>query len=161
MIKLVINPLREITDTTLVYVPGDFSFNVIPLPRNAPGTLLFGTLELHVELTDYCIVYVWGYAPHLGWKPAVLNPPSSKRAALIVTGTEFQPGIGRELAAPGEKQGYVDINTGWVCLGNPSVQGEAIEFAPGCIADIKDGRLLTLWLHPKELPKNWSPGSTH
>lgn len=160
MTRFVIDPSKEITDTTLIYVPGDYAFNVDPFP-NVPGTLLFGMLEIHVDLKDYRVVYVWGYAPYVSWKPAVLTPPPSRRAALVVQDVRLEPGIARRLTAPGEKQGHVDINTGWVCLGDPNAQGEAVEFAPGCIAIIQDGQLLTLWLHPKELPKGWTPASTH
>src|SRR5260370_36844878 len=149
MTKLVVSSSGEITNGTLIYVPGDLAFNVTPLPANAHGTLLFSMLELRVDLTDYHIVYVWGYAPYLSWKPAILSPPSSQRAALVVVDTLLEPGIARELAAPGEKQGYVDINSGWVCIGDSNAQGEAIEFAPDCIAVINGGQLLTLWLHPK------------
>ncbi len=160
MTKLIINPSGEITSTTLIYVPGDFAFNVVPFSRNVSGTLLFSMLELHVDLTDYHVMYVWGYAPYLSWKPATLNPPPFKRAALVVSDTLLEPGIARELAEPGEKQGYVDINTGWVCIGDSNAQGEAIEFAPNCVAIINNGQLITLWLHPKELPKNWQPALT-
>jgi hypothetical protein len=161
MTRFAVDPSKQITGADLVYVPRDFAFNVVPLPGDASGTLLFGMLELHVNLTDYRVVYVWGYAPYLGWKLTSLNPPPSKRAALVVQDVRLEPGIARRLTAPEEKQGHVDIKTGWVCLGDPNAQGEAVEFASGCIAIVKDEQLLTLWLHPKELPKDWQSGSTH
>jgi hypothetical protein len=161
MTRLVPDPSAQIAEAALVYVPKDLSFDVTPLPKGVEGILAFGTLQLQVDIANNRIIYVWGYAPYVSWKPAVLNPPLSKRATLVVVGTQLQPGVARELWAPGSKQGYVDVNTGWVCIGEPDTQGEAIEFALDCIAVLKGGQLLTLWLHPKELPANWKPGSTH
>ncbi|MFH7012564.1 hypothetical protein ACHRV5_11880 [Flavobacterium sp. FlaQc-52] len=49
---------------------------------------------------------------------------------------------------------YVNIETGWVCIGNPYSKENAVEFIDNCIVVINDdGIFNSLWLKPKSLPK--------
>jgi hypothetical protein len=48
---------------------------------------------------------------------------------------------------------YVNIRTGWVCIGNPENKGNAVEFINNCVAVIDENKCLaSLWLKPKKLP---------
>jgi hypothetical protein len=123
MMRLVPDSSVEIVEATLIYVPKDLAFNVVPIPKRARGALLFNMLELSVDILTSQIVGVWGYEPHLSWKPATLSSPTAKREALVVVGTKLEPGVAQRLTRAGEKQGYVDVDTGWVCIGDPNAQG--------------------------------------
>lgn len=49
---------------------------------------------------------------------------------------------------------HVERYLGWVCLGDPTIKENAIEFISNCIAVIdRNGNLVALWLKPRELPK--------
>lgn len=49
---------------------------------------------------------------------------------------------------------YVNIQTGWVCLGFPAKEGNGVEFINNCVAFISNtGEFLSLWLKPATLPK--------
>ncbi len=49
---------------------------------------------------------------------------------------------------------HVDRFLGWVCLGDPTIRENAIEFISNCVAVIdRSGNLVALWLKPRELPK--------
>lgn len=48
---------------------------------------------------------------------------------------------------------YVNIQTGWVCIGNPEKKGNAVEFINNCVAVIDDDKeFVSLWLKPQSLP---------
>ena len=45
---------------------------------------------------------------------------------------------------------------GWVCIGDPTIEGrKLIEFAPDCIATLDhENEMVAIWLHPRELPSH-------
>ena len=48
---------------------------------------------------------------------------------------------------------HVNMETGWVCIGNPNKKGNAVEFINNCVAVIDDDKeFVSLWLKPKILP---------
>jgi len=48
---------------------------------------------------------------------------------------------------------YVNVQTGWVCIGDPEKKGNAVEFINNCVAVIDDsGGFVSLWLKPERLP---------
>jgi hypothetical protein len=154
MINFVVDPSLQIDEGSLVYRAQDYAFGVEPLPRGADSSLSVNTIDLWVDRSNNQLVYVDGYCPYQGWKRASLEPPSSRRAALRISGVEFRRGVAEPLNSPDTYWGVqVDTETGWVCLGNARASAmTAIEFARGCIAVLDDGNLVALWLHPNELP---------
>ena len=51
-------------------------------------------------------------------------------------------------------QVHVNIQTGWVCIGNPEKKGNAVEFIRNCVAVIDDNNeFVSLWLRPDKLPQ--------
>lgn len=49
---------------------------------------------------------------------------------------------------------FINVGTGWVCIGNPKLTGNAVEFINNCIAVIDENKnFLSLWLKPESLPK--------
>ncbi|MES2388793.1 MAG: hypothetical protein V4543_12400 [Bacteroidota bacterium] len=54
----------------------------------------------------------------------------------------------------GEFDKYVNLETGWVCIGYPDKPGTAVEFISNCVAVINENNnLVALWLKPEELPE--------
>ncbi|MFI5305295.1 MAG: hypothetical protein ACHQYP_10950 [Nitrospiria bacterium] len=156
MTQILIDNSNSITETVLFYRSEDYAFYVEPVPTNAANSLSIDTLELCIDETDSRVVHVWGFCPYTAWKRASLKPPNSKRAVLRVADVQLKPGIVVKLPPDEIWPEYVDASNGWVCIGDPVAQGEAIEFAPDSVAVINRGQLLALWLHPRELPKEIS-----
>ena len=48
---------------------------------------------------------------------------------------------------------YVNVHTGWVCIGNPEKKGNAVQFINNCVAVIDENKeFVSLWLKPQSLP---------
>jgi hypothetical protein len=48
---------------------------------------------------------------------------------------------------------YVNVQSGWVCIGNPEKKGCAVEFINNCVAVIDINKeFISLWLKPEKLP---------
>jgi len=154
MIKFTGKAIGSILPSSLVYIPEEEAFNFQPFPETPCGILSAGMLELCVDVADNHVLSVSGRDPHTTWKKISLSPPSFKQSALYVTNHEFKPGIGIDLFSEKWPSRYVDLEKGWVCIGDPEAQGEAIEFAPSCGAVLDNGEMRAIWLHPKELPRD-------
>ena len=49
---------------------------------------------------------------------------------------------------------HINTQTGWVCMGNPEKNGNAVEFINNCVAVIDNNKnFVSLWLKPEKLPK--------
>ena len=160
MIELVVDNKRPPVGGVLVYRPQEYAFAVEPRPAGTDCSLLVNTVEMLVERGDNRIVCVEGYCPHTGWKRARLVPPMAPcRATLRVKGVEFARGdaVGLNTYPAGLWPVRVDVETGWVCLERPDVyktdEVDAVQFAAGCVAVLDKGQLVSLWLHPNELPE--------
>lgn len=50
---------------------------------------------------------------------------------------------------------FINIESGWICIGNPKIKKNAVEFISNCVAVINDlGNFESLWLKPMNLPEN-------
>ena len=51
---------------------------------------------------------------------------------------------------------YINKKMGWVCIGDPTVEGRRlIEFASDCVAALdEENEMVAIWLHPRELPSH-------
>jgi hypothetical protein len=156
MINFTVDFSCQIDDGVLVYRPQDLAFSVEPRPKSADSSLVVNTIELMVNRSNNQLVFVEGYCPYQGWKHKSLEPPVSQEGVLRISGVELKRGVAEPINSPGTYwEVHVDIATGWVCVGSEHTSGmTAIEFARGCIAVLKEGNLVALWLHPRELPPN-------
>ena len=135
----------------LMYRPEEYSFDVEPKPQSGGSSLLVNDLQLEVD-DDGRIIYVWGLCPYHAWSEKSLNVPCARSGALMVDiPDDLVPGISIRITRE-RWPVAVDRRSGWVRLGSDEAGDEAIEFAPGSIALLSDGRLVSLWLHPCSLP---------
>jgi len=112
-------------------------------------------LELGTDPADGRVLCVTGYCPHTSWLPAGLGPPDSAHAELYaVTDETLKAGVGLSVNDYPESIWTVriDLTKEWLCIGDPDYAGGGIEFMPGCIAVLRNGALLALWLKPMKLP---------
>jgi hypothetical protein len=157
-VKLIIDPSCEPVEGALLYRVDEYSFATEPEPPSQGSCLtLNNTVQLIVDRTRNQVLNVEGYCPIARWRRARLIPPPHSVAGLRVEGAEFLPGAGVAIAQ-GEAMwpGHIDWKTGWVLLETPDERSpdheEAVEFAPGSIAVLNEGKLVALWLHPEKLP---------
>lgn len=131
-------------------------FETEPRPRGCVASVTINYLELMLDEEEQWVVFVTGYCPPQGWDPAILRPRSTRRASLrAVLDRPMVPGVSIALdPSEGRWPVLVDTQSGWIRIGQgrPEEDREGVEFAPGAVAVLEDGRLVALWLHPERLP---------
>jgi len=151
---------QPLTETTLIYRAGDYAFDSDPHPADCAYAIGVNEVELMMNDEDdrgeYRVVFVMGYCPYFGWQSTKLEPPHAHRGVLyyIAEGGILVPGITLGVTSLESRWPvFADLEGGWVCLGPHETQGMAVEFAPGCVAILRENELVALWLHPRELPE--------
>ena len=134
----------------LTYDDKEFSFDMEPLVSEIDFDVVINTLSLAV--VDDKIVQLWGF---LGLNKKMIVSdiiiPTNKKGVLRVL-DKLKPGFAYSISKE-EYPVYVNVLSGWVCIGNPHQQGNAVEFIDDCIAVIGDNKeFISLWLKPKKLP---------
>jgi hypothetical protein len=118
------------------------------------STLLIGTLEIEVNLDTNICVYVDGYHHYVTWQLSPLCGPERVPGILKVhTNEPLLCGHGYPIEDMVPDVRWFDPATGWCCVGNKErpTESQAVEFATGCVAVVKNRRLISLWLKPE----NW------
>ena len=140
---------------TLVYDTDEYSFRPEPFSEYAYSSILINFLELTIDF-EGTLLGVIGYCPLIHYKEVREYPKSfSSNAVKACFDKELIPGISLEL----NRNWPVFLNKEhhWVCLGDPStVDMRMVEFAPNCVATLKDKELIAIWLHPIVVGSNSS-----
>lgn len=131
----------------LIYRPDEHSIDVEPRPEQGVASLLVNDVQIEVDEGGN-LIYVWGLCWHESWKPARLDPPTAAPGLLRYVGAEVVPGISRRLNAGSHWLVSYDASSRWLCVGDESSGGEAVEFAPGSVAVLNEAQLVALWLRP-------------
>ena len=138
----------------LQYIEDERSFYMEYSILNVDIELIINKIALQVfnneirELSGFC-----GLSREMR---ANFQVPHSKKGILKVE-HNLQLGLAYEINEifDYEHPIYLNIETGWVCIGNPNIEEKAVEFITNCIAVINEnGAFIALWLKPKSLPKN-------
>lgn len=116
------------------------------------ASISINDLQLAIDETRR-IMYVWGLCPLINYELTTEFPQHYSSHTLIAElGKEPEPGVAYGLNKD-RWPIYINKEKGWVCIGNPQVQGKKlIKFAPDCIATIENDEIIALWLHPEKLP---------
>ena len=138
-------------DTILEYIRKEYSFNYTYKEFFQDFSLTVNYLELSLNEKFY-LSNVSGYSPYLGWTKFNFLPPSFSRNRIRVL-IDFDPipGCGYSINDNRWPE-YVNLQTGWVCIGDPTKSEKAVEFTNGCVAVLEVDQLVALWLKPKSLP---------
>ena len=138
----------------LQYLFNDYSFCSIKKPSDTKDFVITIN-ELQLELgVDTTIIEVWGFCHFREWKKSNIEVPLYIRGQLSVI-IDFNPMPGCGYAVNNNKQRWpvwVNVKSGWICIGDPSIRKYAVEFIDNCIAVIKEYELVALWLKPQTLP---------
>lgn len=135
----------------LTYNNEECSFDIEPIDHEINFDIVVNKLNLTV-IEDNKIIQVWGFC---GLNKSIkldFEVPKSKKGVLKVLDnleSGFAYGISKE-----DLPIYVNIQTGWVCIGNPEKSGNAVEFIKNCVAVIDTNKeFISLWLKPQSLPE--------
>jgi hypothetical protein len=147
--KFIIESCNSIEERLLTYISEECSFDMEPIVSKMDFELIVNKLSLTV--IDEKIIQLWGFCGLGEWMKSNYQVPEYKKGILKVEHNlefGFAYGINDE-----EFPVYVNVQTGWVCIGNPEKRGDAVEFINNCIAVIDDNKeFVSLWLKPKSLP---------
>jgi hypothetical protein len=148
--------LIEYTDTveqkTLIYDIEECSFDTEPTVQEINFDVVINKLNLTVIDDDNRIVQVWGFCGYNEWIKSSYEVPERKKGILKVL-DDLTAGVGSFSINKEDVPMYVNVQSGWVCIGNPEKKGNAVEFINNCVAVIDDDKeFVSLWLKPETLP---------
>ena len=108
--------------------------------------------KLSLSVIDNKIIQLWGFCGLNEQMKFKSNPPEYKKGSLKVE-HNLKQGFAYSINDE-ELPVYVNVETGWVCIGNPSdyENDNAVEFISNCIAVINNNNFSSLWLRPQSLP---------
>jgi len=133
------------------YIVEDFSFAHKRKNYFHDFSFTVNTLELDID-NNMFLCGAGGYAPHLGWKKIhAVPPPFDKGGVRALIDFDYVPGGAYRINNQVWPE-YVNVKSGWVCIGDYQISTTAIEFANGCVAVLNKGSIKALWLKPISLP---------
>lgn len=135
----------------LTYIEDEHSFYMEPYESSIDLDLVINYLDL--TAIDQRIIDISGYCPYEGWIQMEDRIPKYSRGSLIYE-NDLEPGFSYRIYHE-ELPVYVNTNSDWVCIGNPQIQEEAVEFINNCVAVVDHKKLVALWLKPQSLPNYW------
>lgn len=128
----------------LFYLIDDYSFDMDPSIREVGYDLLINYINLLFDPRD-CVAHLSGFCPYGTWIKANYQVPLYKEGKLKVQ-TQVEPGCSYRI---NNEEWSIYINEDrWVCIGNPNISENAVEFLHNCIAVINHENLVALWLKP-------------
>lgn len=147
----------------LTYELGDFSFSfvyateIIPARATWPAgvaVLCFGRIEIDLQLHDGQWLGGGGLTNYEKWTRCTLTTPEPVYNCGLFS-DDFgwaQRGVGYGVDDTHFENQYFDALTGWFCTGDPTARAAiVVQFATNCMASLRDGRVVAIWLHPE----NW------
>lgn len=152
--KFLIQESQMVQNFSLVYREEDYSFDVEPHDGTGFTSIMINDLQLEID-EEGRIIYIWGLCPLIKYEQTNEFPKNyiSKNLVVILDKPPI-PGISYRLNERERWQIYINKKKGWICIGNPKINGkQMIEFVPNCIAVLENQEITAIWLKPKKLPK--------
>lgn len=153
--KFIVDTYRDIWQyfwqQQLIYIPEEHSFYMDSVVNKIEIELIINKISLAVS--DNIVVNVDGFCGLSKSMKSNYQVPEYKKGGLRVEHNlsyGFSYGISDDNY---EYPVYINIQSGWVCIGNPEKKGNAVEFINNCVAVIGNNKeLVSLWLKPERLP---------
>ncbi|PRB06825.1 hypothetical protein CQ046_01650 [Chryseobacterium sp. MYb7] len=135
----------------LNYDAEEFSFDTEPSIKEINFDIVINKLNLSTA-DDNKIVQIWGFCGYKEWQKFNYEPPKYKTGTLKVE-DKLKEGFSYRIT-PDNLPMFVNVQSGWLCIGNPEKKGNAVEFINNCVAIIDGNKeFVSLWLKPERLPK--------
>lgn len=143
----------EIIEKQLLYLEDECSFYMKYNDQNTDLELIINKISLQVS--NDRVINLSGFCGLNNKMKSDVKVPEFKKGILKVEHnlqSGFAYGINDDIDY--KYPIYINIKMGWVCIGNPNSNKNAVEFITNCVAVIDDkGNFESLWLKPKNLPK--------
>ena len=138
---------------SLVYREEDYSFDIEPHDGNGFTSIMINDLQLEID-DEGKIIYIWGLCPLIKYEETNETPTNYESNSLVALLDKPPiPGISHRLNENERWPIYINKKKGWVCIGNPKINGkQMIEFVPNCVATLENQEITAIWLKPKDLP---------
>lgn len=151
--KFLIKEPQKDLNFSLIYREEDYSFDVEPLEGSGDTSIMINDLQLEID-HEGKIIYIWGYCPLIKYLETEEYPHKYQPYSLVALLDKPPiPGISYRLNENERWPIYINKKKGWVCIGNPKINGkQMIEFVPNCVATLEDQEITAIWLKPKDLP---------
>jgi uncharacterized protein YbdZ (MbtH family) len=150
--KFLIEYTDIVEQKTLIYDIEECSFDTEPTVQEINFDVVINKLNLTAIDDDNKIVQVWGFCGYNRWIKSSYEVPERKKGILKVL-DDLTSGVGSFSINKEDVPIYVNVQSGWVCIGNPEKKGNAVEFINNCVAVIdNDKEFVSLWLKPERLP---------
>lgn len=131
----------------LTYDTDEFSFDTEPSIQEINFDVVINKLSLSAVDGDNKIVQLRGFCGYKEWQRSNFEPPHYKTGTLKVAGNiegGFSYRVGKD-----DLPMFINVQSGWLCIGSPRKNGNAVEFINNCVIVIDDDReFISLWLRP-------------
>ncbi|WP_138927870.1 hypothetical protein [Verminephrobacter aporrectodeae] len=149
--KFLVEYTSTLDKKSLKYNIEECSFDTEPSIKEINFDIVLNKINLTVVDNDNKIVQLWGFSGYNEWIKSNHEAPPCQKGILKVL-DDLEPGFSY-CVSKDDFPVYVNIRTGWVCIGNPEGKGSVVEFINNCIAIIDDDKeFVSLWLRPEKLP---------
>ena len=150
--KFLIEYTTIIESKSLTYDIEDCSFDTEPSVQWINFDVVVNKLNLTAVADDNKIVQLWGFCEYKEWIKSNYEVPPHKIGFLKVA-DKLEGGFAYSISKD-DFPVFVNVQTGWVCIGAPKKKSNAIEFINNCVAVIDDDeQFVSLWLRPQSLPQ--------
>lgn len=146
--KFYIEHNTSIEHRHLFYRSNEFSFDMKPIEDKIDYELMLNKICLSV--VNKKIIQLWGFCGLNSSMKFNTDVPEHKKGNLFV---EHNLDYGFAYEIEDNLPVKINYKTGWICIGDPDIQGRAVEFITNCVAVIDEkSKFLSLWLKPDYLP---------
>jgi hypothetical protein len=147
MLKFNFKKALTIPNKELHYLIEEHSFYMGVIYENIEIEWILNDLSL--GCSNNRIVHLSGFCGLSKNMFSNVNVPKYSKGILMVE-HDFEEGLAYSINNKNLPV-YVNAQSGWVCIGDPLVQCEGVEFLPNCVAVIStSGDFISLWLKPKQ-----------
>lgn len=132
----------------LFYIADEYAFNSEPHILEIDLEIIINQIALSVVNSK--VIQVNGFCPYTSWINMDCNAPQYSTGELRVL-DHLNPGFSYSVNKT-DWPVYVNIRSGWVCVGDFKGAGRAVEFIKNCVAVVNQEKFIALWLKPESLP---------
>lgn len=134
----------------LIYDAEEFSFETEPSIQEINFDIVINRLSLSAVDDDNKIVQLRGFCGYKEWQKSNYEPPKYKAGILKVAG-HLEEGFSYSVSKD-DLPMFINVQSGWLCIGNPEKKGNTVEFINNCVVVIDDDKeFISLWLKPETL----------
>jgi len=146
--NFIIKSNDEMKSCLIKYYLDECSFDIEPVINGSDFTLVLNKLNLSIINNE--VIEIWGFCPYGSWIRSSFSPPDYSQGTLMIC-DDLKSGFSHRINSEAEWPVYFNSDTGWICIGNPKILTEAVEFLTNVVAVVDSKKLAALWIKPQIL----------